>query len=134
MPTRISGSSVTSTAITASRPCPSESGGAVAYTSSRLPFVQIGVMRCLAKTPEERWQSADELLTDIEVFATSGGTTPTTLRPMEASPSAPADRTFAPWWRRPATSRVVVAASVNRSRSRHDRPPAGSAVRPLARC
>ena len=40
------------------------------------------VMRCLEKRPADRWQSADELLTEIELLATpSGGMTPTAMRP-----------------------------------------------------
>jgi TolB protein len=41
-------------------------------------------MKCLAKRPADRWQTADELLAQLEPLATpSGGTTPTTTRPMK---------------------------------------------------
>ncbi len=40
------------------------------------------VMRCLEKKPADRWQSADELLVQLEAFVTpSGGITPTATRP-----------------------------------------------------
>jgi serine/threonine-protein kinase len=41
------------------------------------------VMRCLEKKPADRWQTADELLAQIEQFLTpSGGITPTDTRPL----------------------------------------------------
>ncbi|MGH7703797.1 MAG: protein kinase domain-containing protein [Gemmatimonadales bacterium] len=53
-----------------------------AVTESRAsvpPALAALVMRCLEKKPADRWQSADELLHQLEVMATpSGGTTPTT--------------------------------------------------------
>jgi serine/threonine-protein kinase len=46
------------------------------------PFEHL-VMRCLEKKPADRWQSADELLAQLEAVATpSGGMTPTTTRPV----------------------------------------------------
>jgi Tol biopolymer transport system component len=45
------------------------------------------VMRCLAKKPADRWQSADELLSQLEGLLTpSGGITPTDTRPLAAAP------------------------------------------------
>ncbi|HUF35722.1 MAG TPA: serine/threonine-protein kinase [Gemmatimonadales bacterium] len=43
------------------------------------------VMRCLAKSPAERWQSAGDVARTLETFATpSGGITPTQTRPVPA--------------------------------------------------
>ncbi|HEX9581446.1 MAG TPA: serine/threonine-protein kinase [Gemmatimonadales bacterium] len=49
------------------------------------PLAQI-VMRCLEKKPADRWQSAEDLLPQLEALATpSGGMTPTEARPATAS-------------------------------------------------
>ena len=49
------------------------------------PSLSAVVMRCLAKRPADRWQTADELLTELEALATpSGGVTPTQTRPLES--------------------------------------------------
>lgn len=49
------------------------------------------IMRCLEKRPADRWQSAEELLAQLEPLGTpSGGTTPTATRPTAAVVPAPA--------------------------------------------
>ncbi|MCZ6857048.1 MAG: protein kinase [Gemmatimonadetes bacterium] len=41
------------------------------------------ILRCLQKKPADRWQSADEMLPELEALATtSGGITPTATRPL----------------------------------------------------
>ena len=46
------------------------------------------IARCLEKKPADRWQSAEELLGQLENLGTpSGGVTPTDTRPIEATPT-----------------------------------------------
>jgi len=48
------------------------------------PALEAVIMRCLAKRAADRWQSAEELLDNLEPLATpSGGMTPTTTRPIQ---------------------------------------------------
>ncbi len=60
------------------------------------------IMKCLEKRPADRWQTADELLAQLEPLVTpSGGTTPTGMRPSAARPRRPV-------WRRGAVAAVVL--------------------------
>jgi TolB-like protein len=52
------------------------------------PALAAVIMRCLEKRPADRYQTADELLAQLEPLAThSGGTTPTQTRPVETVPA-----------------------------------------------
>jgi len=68
------------------------------------PTLSQVLTKCLAKRPADRWQTAEELLAQLEPLATpSGGTTPTGMQP--AAALAPPSR-----WLKPAMG--VVAAVV----------------------
>ena len=78
------------------------------------PLVAL-IDRCLEKNPADRWQSAEEILKELEAIATpSGGITPTTTRPVKAvAPAAApvaAQRGF-PRWAIGAIAAVVIAAA-----------------------
>ena len=70
------------------------------YRDAVSPALAELVMRCLKKKPADRWQTADELLPQLEALATpSGGVTPTGMMPATAGMR----RWFAP---------IVVAAAI----------------------
>ncbi len=67
------------------------------------------VMRCLAKRPADRFQTADELLAQLEPLVTpSGGMTPTSTRPIEGWRPERGRRTL---WIGAAGALVVLAAA-----------------------
>jgi Tol biopolymer transport system component/tRNA A-37 threonylcarbamoyl transferase component Bud32 len=56
-----------------------------AHRAAVPPALAALVMKCLEKKPADRWQSAEELLPQLEVLATpSGGVTPTATMPVSA--------------------------------------------------
>jgi serine/threonine-protein kinase len=68
------------------------------------PRLETIIMRCLEKRPADRWQTAEELLAQLEPLATpSGGTTPTATRPIFA---------VLPALNRAAWARWLIVASV----------------------
>jgi Tol biopolymer transport system component len=67
------------------------------------------VMKCLAKRPADRWQSADEMLPHLEAMATtSGGLTPTSTRPIQGV-AAPRRRV---WWMAAGAAAAVIVIAV----------------------
>jgi eukaryotic-like serine/threonine-protein kinase len=68
-------------------PTPQASEPVARVRASVPPALAAVIMRCLEKRPADRWQSADELLHQLEAMATpSGGTAPT--QALAATPTA----------------------------------------------
>jgi Tol biopolymer transport system component len=75
-----------------------------AHRPSVPPALASIVMRCLEKKPADRWQSADELLAQLELLlSTSGGSTPTASHPVRQRGRA---------WRAAGVAALIVAAAV----------------------
>jgi len=73
--------------------------------SSVPPALGAVLMRCLEKKPADRWQSAEQLLSQLEAFSTPGtGVTPAQMMPTEAA--VPASRT--PLWLKTAVPVALV--------------------------
>ncbi len=69
------------------------------------------VMQCLEKKQADRWQSADEMLSQLEVLGTpSGGLTPTDTRPVSVMPSHSASRRH--WWIGSVTAALAITIFV----------------------
>src|SRR5512147_934145 len=86
------------------------------------PALAALVMRCLEKRPADRWQSAEELITQLEgVLTPSGGITPTATVPVAAT-TAPRSRRLAVAL---AVAALVVVVGVGVWRATHRGPPTG---------
>ncbi|HKS05097.1 MAG TPA: protein kinase [Gemmatimonadaceae bacterium] len=58
------------------------------YRTTLSPALTTLVMKCLEKAPADRWQSAEELIPQLEALLTpSGGMTPSNTRPIAAQPA-----------------------------------------------
>jgi serine/threonine-protein kinase len=72
------------------------------------------VMRCLAKDPADRWQSADDLMAQLDLIGTSvsGGVTPTTTRRLSGyAGGAPATRRRVVVWIAAVALLLVIAGA-----------------------
>ena len=84
------------------------------------PALSALVMRCLEKRPADRWQTAEELIPQLEALLTpSGGITPQATQPI---PAAPAPRSF----RLPSALALVALLVLGAWLATHRRPGAAS--------
>jgi Tol biopolymer transport system component/tRNA A-37 threonylcarbamoyl transferase component Bud32 len=78
------------------------------------------VMRCLAKKPADRWQSADEMLPYLETMTTSsGGLTPTATRPLQGITVGRSSRV---WWMALGAAAAVTVLGVFGARLMRETP------------
>ena len=81
------------------------------HRPSLSPALTSVIMKALEKRPADRWQSAEEMLTQLEPLATpSGGMTPTATAPVAAVAPPKAGRRRVPRWAVAAFGLAVVAA------------------------
>jgi Tol biopolymer transport system component/tRNA A-37 threonylcarbamoyl transferase component Bud32 len=86
------------------------------YRTSVSPALAAVVMKCLAKKPADRWQTAEEVLQHLEPLATpSGGTTPTQTAPTKAVERLPR---WAKWTAGAAAVVIVALIAMQVFRSR----------------
>ena len=93
------------------------------------------LLKCVAKDPDARWQSAEALTAALETMATtpSGGLTPTTTRPVPAvGAGAPAAGRGPPRRRAGPRSPPSTRAPASRSTARAARPSADAPTAPTA--
>ena len=77
------------------------------------PGVETVLMKCLAKRPADRWQTADELLTQLEPLATpSGGMTPTATRPMKTVTPKASRGSWVRWLGAALLAGAIIAGAV----------------------
>jgi len=75
------------------------------------PALDAVIMRCLAKRPADRFQTADELVTSLEpLTASSGGITPTHTQPVSSLAAAPVRKPVRTYAIAGAATLAIVAA------------------------